>query len=417
MGRRCGFFGTADLYASDNQPPSGKNDPYRAREGMKRVKYVFSMRWRLASGSVLFSSVVGLSITACAPPSPRAPHPPDPVFRVERLGPILTPETHPAAGANIQGPSLVRVPDWVDRPLGRYYLYFADHKGDRIGLAYADSLSGPWTVHEPGALRIEDSHFAVTPPEVRWLALQLVRVAAWWRGIELTHGLERELSMPHVASPDVHVDEANRRFVLYFHGLDEFARQATRAATSPDGLHFEAHPEILGETYFRAFWHDGRPHALAMPGRLYRSTDPISGFEAGPLLFEPDMRHSALLRRGDTLHVFWSRVGDAPEVLLRSTIDLGGPWESWQESAPVEVLRPERDWEGANAPVEPSVRSAVYGRVNQLRDPAIFEEAGRVYLLYAIAGESGIALAELHSREGDGADRRRPRQAGYLTSE
>jgi hypothetical protein len=33
--------------------------------------------------------------------------------------------------------------------------------------------------------------------------------------------------------------------------------------------------------------------------------------------------------------------------------------------------------------------------VNQLRDPAIFEEDGRIYLLYAIAGEQGIAIGEL----------------------
>ena len=33
---------------------------------------------------------------------------------------------------------------------------------------------------------------------------------------------------------------------------------------------------------------------------------------------------------------------------------------------------------------------------NQLRDPAIYEEDGRVYLLYAVAGERGIALAEVH---------------------
>jgi hypothetical protein len=38
---------------------------------------------------------------------------------------------------------------------------------------------------------------------------------------------------------------------------------------------------------------------------------------------------------------------------------------------------------------------APYGQVNQLRDPAIFEENGRVYLLYAVAGESGIAIAEV----------------------
>ena len=93
-----------------------------------------------------------------------------------------------------------------------------------------------------------------------------------------------------------------------------------------------------------------------------------------------------------------SRVGDAPEVLMRSTIDLSQAWESWTESPPVEVLRPEHDWEGANAPIVPSIRSVAGGHVNQLRDPAIFEEDGRVWLLYAIAGESGIALAELHER-------------------
>jgi hypothetical protein len=70
-------------------------------------------------------------------------------------------------------------------------------------------------------------------------------------------------------------------------------------------------------------------------------------------------------------------------------------WHSWKESAPTEILRPERSWEGADAPLVPSVRSTAYGRVNQLRDPAIFDENGRVYLLYAVAGESGIAIAEV----------------------
>ena len=60
------------------------------------------------------------------------------------------------------------------------------------------------------------------------------------------------------------------------------------------------------------------------------------------------------------------------------------------------MLRPAHDWEGADAPLEPSVRSTAYGHVNQLRDPAIFEEDGRVFLLYAVAGESGIAIAEVH---------------------
>ena len=61
----------------------------------------------------------------------------------------------------------------------------------------------------------------------------------------------------------------------------------------------------------------------------------------------------------------------------------------------MEVLRPERDWEGADAPLEPSVRSVAYGHVNQLRDPAIYSEGDQTYLLYSVAGESGIGIAEI----------------------
>ena len=69
---------------------------------------------------------------------------------------------------------------------------------------------------------------------------------------------------------------------------------------------------------------------------------------------------------------------------------------SWEVSEPVDVLRPERTWEGAEAPLEPSIRSVASGHVNQLRDPAIFAENGRLYLLYAVPGEAGIGIAELH---------------------
>ena len=52
-------------------------------------------------------------------------------IRIERPldRPILSADTDPTIGVNIQGPSLIRVPDWIERPLGAYYLYFADHKG------------------------------------------------------------------------------------------------------------------------------------------------------------------------------------------------------------------------------------------------------------------------------------------------
>ncbi|MDP6417145.1 MAG: hypothetical protein QGG54_19225, partial [Gammaproteobacteria bacterium] len=80
--------------------------------------------------------------------------------------PLIGPGIHPSIGVNIQGPSMIRVPDWVENPLGSYYLYFADHKGLYIRLAYADNLTGPWQIHEPGSLRIEDSYFSATRPEI-----------------------------------------------------------------------------------------------------------------------------------------------------------------------------------------------------------------------------------------------------------
>ncbi len=88
-------------------------------------------------------------------------------------------------------------------------------------------------------------------------------------------------------------------------------------------------------------------------------------------------------------------MGHAPERILLSRIDLRGDWQAWRDGEAVDVLRPEREWEGANAPVAPSVRSVAYGVVNQLRDPAIFVEDGRTFLLYAVAGERGIAIAEV----------------------
>ena len=324
----------------------------------------------------------------------------EPTFRVERLldRPIITPSTHASIGQNIQGPSLIRVPDWVSDSLGKYYLYFADHKGSYIRLAYADSLLGPWRVHPPGSLQIEDSHFPSEPPEITQEELDraAARRAANNGGNKLPHSLRKELTAPHIASPDVHVDQENRRIVMYFHGLEGPGRQVSRVAVSRDGIDFKARPEILGKTYLRTFRHEGLTYGIAMPGQVYRSQDGLSSFEEGPLLFNPDMRHCALLKRDNLLYVFWTQVGHAPERVLLSTINLSAPWTEWKDSGAEEVMRPERAWEGANEPIEPSIRSVAYDPVNQLRDPAIFEQDGSVFLLYAVAGESGIAIAELH---------------------
>jgi hypothetical protein len=325
-----------------------------------------------------------------------------PRYRVRRLpgNPIVRPDQDDRMGRNVQGPSLIRVPDWVRDPLGRYYLYFADHKGDYIRLAYSDAIEGPWRVHRPGALRLQHSGLP-TDPIAAPPGATAASVAGNRPGLAPpgTPGIPDALAdatTPHVASPDVHVDPVGRRIVMYFHGLESFGVQRTRVATSTDGLAFVCRPGSLGPAYFRAFRHDGQVYALAMPGVLLRSRDGLGDFERGPDLFgEPLQRHPAVRVRAGRLEVFWTRVGDAPEHILLSEVALDGPWTAWRAGPPSALLRPELDWEGADLPVRPSYRGAIGVDVNQLRDPALFEEDGRTWLLYAVRGEAGIALAEL----------------------
>ena len=267
-----------------------------------------------------------------APPLP-PPVPP----RVVRLSgnPIIRPHMDGRMGDNINGPSLIRVPGWVAGALGRYYLYFGHHDGAYIRLAHADDLAGPWRVHEPGVLPLAESGFT-----------------------------------GHLASPDVHVDDRERRFRLYFHGSDKATggggEQRTRLALSADGLRFEVRSGDLGVPYWRVFRHGGWHYALGMPGRLYRSRDGLSGFEAGPLVFAPGMRHSAVVADGDRAFVYYSRIGDCPERILLSTIDLRPPWTAWRPSAPVDVLAPEMPYEGFDLPLEPSREGIARKPVRQL---------------------------------------------------
>ena len=69
----------------------------------------------------------------------------------------------------------------------------------------------------------------------------------------MSHDLLSEITTPHIASPDVHVDPIRQRIVMYFHGLDDVGTQVTRVATSHDGIDFAAEPQILGRSYMRVF--------------------------------------------------------------------------------------------------------------------------------------------------------------------
>jgi len=276
-------------------------------------------------------------------------------------------------GKNINGPSLIRIPEWVPNPLGRYYLYFADHAGKYIRLAYADNLAGPWKVYAPGTLHIEQ--------------------APGGKG--------------HIASPDVHVDTERKELRMYFHCPSKTTGiQTSYVARSTDGIHFAADGQRLGPFYFRAFFFGGYWYAMAKRGWLYRSKDGLAPFEEGPNPFpevkqregsenSPGIRHVAVDLMDETLNVYFTRIGDKPESIFRASIALTSDWSAWQADPPVLVLKPETDYEGARIPLAASSAGKSKARENAVRDPAIFRDEGRVYLLYSVAGESGIAIAEV----------------------
>lgn len=297
------------------------------------------------------------------------------MIRAERLpgNPIVTRGMTARVGDNVNGPSLIRVPEWVEAPLGRYYLYFAHHLGRFIRLAVADDLAGPWRVHDPGVLDLEE--------------------------VPSLHD--------HIASPDVHVDEAARRIRMYFHGVSDPEAegeppQETCLAISGDGLTFDVESTLLGESYFRV-WQDGPwAYAVSLGGWLWRSADGTRPFERGPRLagLPEGTRHLAVMRKGRALWVAWSAIGDCPERIFVGRVDLEQDWQAWRLTQVQELLRPEESWEGAGCPLVASEVGMVTGPAHQLRDPAFFSEDGADYLLYSVAGEAGLAMARLHWKEG-----------------
>jgi len=287
-------------------------------------------------------------------------------FSIERAegNPVIHPGLCTSLGENINGPSVIEVPDWVQGRLGRYYLYFGHHNGKFIRLAYADQIEGPWQIYQPGVLPLSESLF-----------------------------------VGHLASPDVHVDHTSQKIRMYYHGSDTETGggtpQLTRVALSNDGLAFSAAEETLATSYMRVFrWQDWH-YGLVMPGKLYRSRDGLSNFELGPSVFPTGVRHSAVRVEDSTLQIFYTRIGDCPESVLYSELNLSDDWNNWKTTPPQKVLEPEFDYEGVGAPHIPSVAGIAVDPAYQLRDPALFKTGDRLYLLYSVAGEQGIALAHV----------------------
>ncbi len=365
------------------------------------------------------------------------------IVRLES-NPIL--QTNPKVGDNVNFPSVIRVPEWIDDPLGRYYLYFSHKRGSYIRLAYADHVEGPWQIYKSGTLHIKETPFT-----------------------------------GHIASPDVHVDQDNEVIRMYYHGEtrarhllrnpwcnEEYRRerygfekreipyrllfnsarsiytslrsyrnsslsegdnesinqsdtahnsgetarmsnfesllwdwnvipspiQETRQSISENGLDFTNASPILGPSWFRMFEYRDQYYALARDGYVYRSRSADSPFTRERKLFDTH-RHFGVDVSGDTLFVYYSRPTDFPERIVLTEVALNSDVNDWSKQGTQEVIGPELSYEGADVDLDDSNQRGPADRRRELRDPYAFETNKTKYLFYAVAGESGIGVSKI----------------------
>lgn len=351
-------------------------------------------------------------------------------YDVKRLNdnqPIITQEMFNSLGVeeegeNINGPSAIRIPDWISPenradPTAKYYLYFAHHGGEYIRMAWAADIEGPWHLYNVGT------------------GIPLGNRGVLDLGDNVIN-LDNGIVIPnnHLASPDAIVDNENQRIILYFHSGSstyvngtEVDAQLSYVSYSPYGLEFydNIQPVILGPSYFRVFEYEDNMYALTNDGTPYKAPDvnapwaPPAGFDFTNRLwdkhsnnpFQADItgidgissdelrvRHTAVRLVDDELQVFYSRRGDLLENIQMSTIDLSvGDWSQWDATyPPYQILQSTPGWEGGDLTPAPSETSSAPEDVNQLRDPYVLEDSdGSLYLFYTGRGEDAIGLAQL----------------------
>lgn len=272
-------------------------------------------------------------------------------------------------GDNINGPTLIKVPSWVSNPIGKYYLYFGNHKGQYIRMAYSQEPTGPYTLFKGGVFSLPETGYKNT----------------------------------HLASPEIWIDEINQQIRMYFHiavrgqGIYHDQSQMTFLAISTDGVHFKLHSGPLAPFYLRIFHYRNYFYGIAkndnLDGIFVRSRDGILLFERGAQ-FIPGFRHCGLFHQNSLLYVFFTRVNESPESIYLSKVDLTADWMQWQFSEPQKILHPETEWEGAYLPLTVSEYGATKPS-NALRDPYFFQDNNQFYLLYSVKGEAGIAIARI----------------------
>jgi len=297
--------------------------------------------------------------------------------------PLISNDSNPELDGNINGPTVIKIPEWVDSPLGKYYMYFANHQGKYILMAYADNLLGPYTIYDGGVLSIADTPYA-------------------W----------------HIASPDIVIDDDNQKIIMFYHGCGVTDKsqaktgQWTTYSESKDGLSFVSDSLYLCDSYLRVvkvgdkyLGSTGGPKRLVydfkqslgtIPEQITHidiKSEPFCLFENGEQsMYSYRVRNLCFdLESENSLWIYYSNVCDEPERIKRVCVNP----KDWSAESYEEVLQPGLEYEGVSEPLIKSEGGCKHYPVHELRDPYIINDNDHKYMFYTVAGEAGISVVEI----------------------
>ena len=195
----------------------------------------------------------------------------------------------------------------------------------------------------------------------------------------------------------MHINNVEKSLEMFFHSLDHDGKQRSLRATSNNGLTWQVQPKPVSQIYLRIFRYKRKKDALGWGGQILRE-NLLGIFELGPWTFGGQgHRHADVLVNGEKLHVMWTRIGDAPECIFHSTIDLANYWRDWYGTEGKEILRSKFDRKCAHIPTSTSTVGGLTKQEPALRDPHLFEESEEVYMIYAGAEKVVLALQKYFS--------------------
>lgn len=292
---------------------------------------------------------------------------------IKRLG-LLVPSTwNPKEVENINGPCVIQwnLPPIIPFRKKLYLMYFADHWGTYIRVAWSLKPSGSFT-------------------RIPFLRPLLIRA----------HFDDR---VNHVASPEV-VRQGQKTYLFTHSPIKRLdGKQVTFLSRLRLGVFCSKPKQTDLPSYARFFNHVGRLYAITFRADIFEfdiQTLASTRIEVDkkPLLTSDApveaVRHPHVVKYLDQLLVFYTRTGDAPERIFVSRMEFKSQ-TNVGFGEPIEVIRPEMNYEGALLPIAPSKKGKSQNPEQSLRDPfvAVFDKD--CFLYYAVSGERGIACLKI----------------------